>query len=175
MTTQRKITRPGPNDDEFMVVTCTPDKTAAEFFEYPEEAEDAARTNLHPTTTTYVGKVLWQGEHALRGTSKHIAICVEIDAELRRALLREYGARSREDIARVLDGTLRGALAALVHATRNTDREDTHPGVARPAKVMKKELAKLGIEVTHPPSILCHPGLKCTDWPECEHCGPGRM
>jgi hypothetical protein len=26
-----------------------------------------------------------------------------------------------------------------------------------------------------PPTIRCHPGLKCTNWPECESCGPPRL
>lgn len=26
-----------------------------------------------------------------------------------------------------------------------------------------------------PPYIQCHPGLKCTAWPECESCGPPRL
>jgi len=148
MTTQRKLTRPGRFDNEFMVVTCTPDRTAVEFLELPDDAVDAARTNLHPTTTAYVGRVLWQGDHAVRGTSKHIAICVEVDAELRRALLSEYGARSREDIARVLDSTLRGALAALVHSTKNTDRETTQPGIDAPAPPTATACARCG-RITH--------------------------
>ncbi len=39
----------------------------------------------------------------------------------------------------------------------------------------KKAPAAEAGEPVHPPIISCHPGLKCTAWPECEHCGPPRL
>lgn len=27
----------------------------------------------------------------------------------------------------------------------------------------------------HPPSIACHPGDRCVEWPECWSCGPPRL
>lgn len=150
MTTQRKLTRPGMYDNEFMTVTCTPDATSVEFFEHEFEATDAARGNLHPSTTAYVGKVIRQGEHAKRGNAAQIAVLVEVDVKLRRALLAEFGARSREDIARVLDGIMRGALAGLLEvAGIARSDEQTRPGtpraIQRPRRIPVIELAAASV------------------------------
>lgn len=205
MTTQRRLTVPGMNDNEFMTVTCTPDKTAVEFFEFEHEAIDAARVNLHPTTTTYVGNIIRQGEHAMRGSSRHLALLVEVDSELRKALLREFGARSRADQVKAIDGILRGALAALVgdHEVTQPDLKltrDVHGSVTvtdgvkldtagyrahviyaaevnRAHAEIEMEAARLDPNWTpaRPPAVSCHPGNRCTNWPQCEHCGPARL
>lgn len=148
MTTQRRITRPGMHDNEFMTVTCTPEETAVEFFEFQPEAEDAARENLHPTTTTYVGKVLKQGEHATRGTAKHIAILVEVDDELASALQKWAGAKRRlsrlDLVGRVrcmLDIELRKVLQAH-RSIAGRDDEVTHPGVVPPQAATPTELIR---------------------------------
>jgi len=257
MTTQRRITRPGIHDNEFMLVTCTPDETAVEFMEFQGEAEDAARENLHPTTTTYVGQVLKQGEHAVRGTASHIALLAHVDQELRNILRKQYGATNRKQIAATLQAMLDGQLEAMrkVHRGEETDREDTHPGLdpsrvkmpytsvrqsplgwslevwdpnmpegkqlVRSERPLKKPTAndkrgalsaymrsltqatdalhKANELVTapvctcppspvptllhedgcpsrpRPPSISCHAGNRCSNWPQCEHCGPARL
>ena len=111
-----RITRPGVTDDEFMLVTCTPDVTTAEFFEFQDEGLDAARLNLHPTTSTYLAKVTHQGEHTVRGTAKHIAVMVTIDAELAAALQAAGRIRGRANIA--------GFLQRLVDASLQQIREN---------------------------------------------------
>lgn len=233
MTTQRRITRPGMHDNEYMTVTCTPDVTAVEFFEYQGEAEGAARANLNPTTTTYVGKVLKQGEHAVRGTAQHIAVCVEVDAELRRALAARAGYKGNPPRA-VVQSWIAGILSGQLRAVRDEyrtaqfgrrDDEATHPGVdtthdyikageqvyghdlvhgktppaamlpalvsaiaqlgieavpPMPSEYTRRMLAARGLtlpdEVTMPPTLCsCHPGRKCSNWPECESCGPARQ
>lgn len=134
MTTQRRITRPGLYDNEFMLVTCTPDATTVEFFEFEGEATDAARENLHPSTSTFVGKVLRQGDHAVRGTASNIALLAPVDQELRNILRKQFGATNRKQIAAALQAMLDGQLEALRKVGRGeeTDREHTHPGIEIP-------------------------------------------
>ncbi len=108
-----RLTRPGVTDDEFMLVTCTPDTTTAEFFEFQDEGLDAARMNLHPTTSTYLAKVTHQGEHTVRGTAKHIAVTVTVDDELRRALQHHAGVRGRAKVAAFLQGLIDADLAQI--------------------------------------------------------------
>lgn len=188
MTTQRRITRPGMHDNEYMTVTCTPDKTAVEFFEFQAEAETSARDNLHPTTTTYVGQVIKQGEHAVRGTAGHIALLAEVDQELRNILRKQYGATNRKQIAATLQAMLDGQLAAMrkVHRGEETDHELTQPGIAAPKCARGRvcsnppcypnctDFEGSGHPVA-PPVIRCHPGQRCTNYPACEHCGPARL
>lgn len=115
-----RITRPGVTDDEYMLVTCTPDTTTAEFFEFQDEGLDAARANLHPTTSTYLAKVTHQGEHTVRGTSKHIAILVTVDAELAKALQAHGVGRGRTKIAAFLQGLIEADLSAIREQYRVT-------------------------------------------------------
>lgn len=134
MTTQRKITQPGSYDNEFMLVTCTPDKTSVEFFEYEEEREamNAARLNLHPTVTTYFGTVTAQGEHAVRGKAKHVAILVEVDAELAAALSWHSGAKGRGKIAAALEVILKKDLDQIIE-DHKASKVVAPPVVAPPA------------------------------------------
>lgn len=136
MTTQRRMTRPGMNDNEFMTVTCTPDVTAVEFFEFQGEAEEAARENLVPSTTAYVGRVIKQGEHAVKPTASHVAILVEVDDELRRALafIRQVKGRpSRKIIAGWLHQELQRELAIVLEVYRDQmNEEHTQPGIDMP-------------------------------------------
>ena len=134
MTTQRKLTRPGMNDNEWAAVTCTPEATAVEFFEFDGEAESAARDNLHPTTSTFVCKVVKQGEHAIRGTAQHHAVLVEVDDELRRALAYYHDAKGRprrEVVAGWVKGILDRHLALIRSDYRQSvDGEVTQTGRA---------------------------------------------
>lgn len=201
MTTQRRITRPGMYDNEFMTVTCTPDVTAVEFFEHQAEAEDAARNNLHPSTTTYVGRVIKQGEHAVKPTASHVAVLVEVDDELRRALAHTYGVPGRPQrkvVAAWLNQILQRQLEAIRGVYRDRmNEEHTQPGaptptdaVARPPDMLMRlaqphiDRAHASIQLAkarcsphgaHPPVISCHPGNRCSNWPECEFCGPPRL
>lgn len=171
MTTQRRLTRPGPFDNQFMVTTCTPDGTSVEFFEHEEDAIVAARANLHPSVTTYVGKVIKQGEHAVRGTAGHIALLAEVGQELRNILRKQYGATNRKQIAATLQAMLDGQLAAMrkVHRGEETDHELTQPGIAAPKCARGRvcsnppcypdctDFEGSGHPVA-PPVIRCHPG-----------------
>lgn len=156
MTTQRKMTRPGMHDNEWAAVTCTPDATSVEFFELPDEAEGAARQNLHPGVSTFACKVIKQGQHAVRGTANHHAIPIAVDDELRRALAHLFEAKGRPP---------RETVAAWLKAL-----------VDRQMDLIRTEYRRvLNGEITQPASPSCHPGSKCAKWPECESCGPARM
>lgn len=175
MTTQRRITRPGMYDNEYMTVTCTPDRTSVEFFEIQSEAEDAARTNLLPSTTTYVAKVIKQGEHALRGTSKHLAFVVVVDDELARALQIASGAKhrlGRKDMVSMVAGLLDVQLGKLRWSAARRD-DKTHPGIQQCSRCGRPESATCC--AVPPPRVSCHPGLRCANWPDCESCGPPRV
>jgi hypothetical protein len=149
MTTQRKLTRPGKFDNEYMVVTCTPDRTSAEFFEFADEARDVARGNLHPSTTTYLAKVMLQGEHAVRGSSASVTVLIDIDDELRRALAHYHGVSGRpkrESIALWLDNMLRERLQGLRDWHRaELAGEHTHPGVTLPRCARGRACAGAGV------------------------------
>jgi hypothetical protein len=154
MTTQRRITRPGLTDNEYMTVTCTPSQTTVEFTEFQDEAEIIARENLVPTTTTYVGKIVKQGEHAVRGTSKHIAILVEVDQELAWAIRQHNGVHGRTRMASFLHGLLEADLDVIrsdyrARNARATDDEVTHPGVAPGVHPLVAKLVKPHVDRTH--------------------------
>lgn len=60
-----RITKPGRNDLEWMLVVCTPRSVQVDFFETESDAMKAAETLLIAIgrgTTTYVGHVSSQGE-----------------------------------------------------------------------------------------------------------------
>jgi hypothetical protein len=262
MTTRRRLTRPGRNDNEFMVVTATPDRTAVQFEEYQQDAEDVARANLHPGVTTYVGKVLLQGEHTERGTAKHVALLVEIDRDLERAL-RARGCLNAADRRAALYRILGDALTKFIAETparlpglRNepfdarTPKPDvearivggvllepypppfpetkptmkpwnspsgglrdalnppsvigpsrdlymagcTMPGCVHNAQFTLRQLREQGQPLfcpkceaeqaaiakppeaqPAPPTVSCHGGNRCSNWPACESCGPARL
>lgn len=167
MTAKRRLTRPGLSDNEYMTVTCTPDTTTVEFFELPEEAEAAARDNIVPTATTYFGKVLKQGEHAIRGTSKHIAIVVEVDPELAAAIRKHSRVHGRKQLASFFQGILSADLEQI--------RSEYQAAQARKPVVERQDEHTHPGAPVEPPRISCHPGLRCTNWPDCESCGPARL
>lgn len=152
-----RITKPGPTDSAHMVVTCTPDATSVEFFDYADEALDAARLNLHPTTSVYAGSVTHQGEHRVKGSSKHIAIMVEVDDELRRALAQHSKVRSRRDIAGLLEGLLAADLTTIREEYRaSLETEVTQPDRAAQAAIDRAHrsiaIAQSGLHPDKPPS-----------------------
>lgn len=114
--TRKRITHPGPTDCEFVAITCTPDKTTAEFFETHGEAYDAAWTNLLPSISTFVATITEQAQHAIRGTAKHVAFVVEVDDVLMKALRwscrRQI--RGRADVQRELQALLAASVSAIV-------------------------------------------------------------
>lgn len=136
MAVRLTIPKPAQGDQPWMTVTCTPDTTSVEFFDEDTEARDAARLNLVPTASVYVGQITHQGEHVVRGSSSHIAISIHIDPELRAALRNYNGAGNRNAIADTLRGLLLADLSEIVAdyqgrrtlAAPSTDEETTHQG-----------------------------------------------
>jgi cytochrome oxidase Cu insertion factor (SCO1/SenC/PrrC family) len=116
IVTRKRITKPGPADCEFVAITCTPDKTTAEFFETHAEAYDAAWTNLLPSISTFVASITEQAQHAQRGTAKHVAFVVEVDDELMKALRWSCRKqiRGRADVQRELQSLLTQSIKAIV-------------------------------------------------------------
>lgn len=132
MTTQKRITKPGRFDNEFMLVTCTPEATSVEFFEEEREAAAAARLNTHPTTTTYVSRIIKQGDHRVRGSSKHIAVHVEIDDEMARALAAHGKARSRRQVWKLLTAALESDLEEIRAKFRSTPIPEPAKSILEP-------------------------------------------
>jgi len=128
-----RITRPGISDDEYMLVTCTPETTSVEFFEFQGEAEDATRLNLHPASTVYLGKIIRQGEHSTRSTAAHQVVPVEVNDELRGALAFYFGVKgrpTREQVAKMLETILTRHLDVIrADYSGKFNEEVTLPGV----------------------------------------------
>jgi hypothetical protein len=117
-----------------MTVTCTPDVTTVEFSESCAEARDIAELNVHPTTSVYVGPIALQGEHRTRGSSKHIAIMVDVDPELRRALTvraGSHGGKPRLAIVGLLQALMRESLDQIRKDYRATQHDPGGPACVR--------------------------------------------
>jgi hypothetical protein len=162
--TGTKISRPGERDDQYMLVTCTPDEVGVEFFEFQGDALDAARDNLHPTTTTYLGQLTHQGEHRTRGTSKHIALLVDIDPELHNALALIGNGRSRDALAKTLRTMMQQNLDQIREQYRSTQRPP-RTNWWRGTSCSSRNSSE----------ARCHPGDRCDNHPACESCGPARL
>lgn len=105
---------PTAHDCVWMAVTCAPEVTTVEFCEDRAEAVEAATLNLMPTISTFVGAVELQGEHRVRGSSKHIAVHVEVTPAVRAALRARFpGARSRAALQTALSDLMEEAIARL--------------------------------------------------------------
>ncbi|HKQ65998.1 MAG TPA: hypothetical protein VJZ73_13370 [Methylomirabilota bacterium] len=155
MTTQRKMTRPGMHDNEWAAVTCTPEATTVEFFEFDGEAEEAARANLHPTVSTFMCKVVKQGQHAVKGASNHHAVLVDVDDELRRALAHYHDVKGRPR-REVVAGWLKGIIGRHLDLIRadyrqSLDTEATQPGVAPPSPSIARmrKIAQPAVDRAH--------------------------
>jgi len=92
-----KMSKPGPTDLEYMVVTCTPASTEVVFLEHELDAIEEATAALKPRTSTYVGLVLAQGENLVRDRAGVITVALRMTPEQRRGLS-EIGVRGLQAI-----------------------------------------------------------------------------
>lgn len=108
------LTHPGPTDCHWIAITMSPEATTVEFCEDRADATEAATINLMPTVSTYVGELALQGEHRVRGSSKHIAVHVAVTPTVRAALRARFPtARRREDLQAALSALLQEAIEHL--------------------------------------------------------------
>lgn len=125
-----KLSNPGRTDDTWMLVTCAPADTRVEFFEFREEAERVMRENTMPSTTCYLGQVVRQSEHRVRGNATHHALFIEVDITLKQQLAEFFHLRrkpTRKDITTMLMSFVQNALA-LVRQPRLASQAPLPPG-----------------------------------------------